>query len=306
MKIGFYGIDEESTSAPTLCAENLKEALSERGHRTVYVASRSEGEQCDVVHWSSLMDKTLPSRWDVPTVLRYHGDVQWREPFLNYTPHPLLKSAKEILVDIGKIWQFDHVVFTTEYLQDSITSIPGLPVPSNSVVYNGVSDVFTPTCDDSILQKYGIEHPYVLHISSKSRRKNPENLVAALDRIAEAGYNIAIAGPGWDNEYSVGWVDTEDLPALYTHSEAFVFPSYHECFGLPPAESLACGTSPVVSNRYALEETIGEHGILCDPADVDSIKDATMTAIERDTDPYRIMDWTTAAEEMEEVYDVVS
>ena len=43
-----------------------------------------------------------------------------------------------------------------------------------------------------------------------------------------------------------GYVPFEDLPALYSLAEMFVFPSMHEGFGLPVVEAMACGV-PVIT-----------------------------------------------------------
>ena len=45
-----------------------------------------------------------------------------------------------------------------------------------------------------------------------------------------------------------GYVPFEDLPALYSLAEMFVFPSLYEGFGLPVIEAMACGT-PVITGR---------------------------------------------------------
>ena len=47
-----------------------------------------------------------------------------------------------------------------------------------------------------------------------------------------------------------GYVPFEDLPALYSLAEMFVFPSLYEGFGLPVIEAMACGT-PVITGHVA-------------------------------------------------------
>jgi glycosyltransferase involved in cell wall biosynthesis len=43
--------------------------------------------------------------------------------------------------------------------------------------------------------------------------------------------------------------------------------SWHEGFGLPPLEAMACGTAAVVSDRGALPEIAGPGARVVDPAD---------------------------------------
>ena len=58
------------------------------------------------------------------------------------------------------------------------------------------------------------------------------------------------------------------MEALYSGALALLFPSYHEGFGLPPLEAMACGTPVVASNRSAIPEVTGDAAALVDPDDI--------------------------------------
>ncbi|MDW8352887.1 MAG: glycosyltransferase, partial [Anaerolineae bacterium] len=45
-------------------------------------------------------------------------------------------------------------------------------------------------------------------------------------------------------------------------ARVYVQASAHEGFGVSLAEGMACGCVPVVADRYALPETVGEAGII--------------------------------------------
>ena len=68
-----------------------------------------------------------------------------------------------------------------------------------------------------------------------------------------------------------GFVPDEDLPALYSAADLFVFPSLYEGFGLPVLEALACGTPVVASNASSLPEVAGEAALLVDPSSVEAL-----------------------------------
>ncbi|MEK7634219.1 MAG: glycosyltransferase, partial [Patescibacteria group bacterium] len=51
-------------------------------------------------------------------------------------------------------------------------------------------------------------------------------------------------------------VEDEDLPYLYNAASLTVYLSTYEGFGLPPLESLACGTKVIAGNNSSLKETI--------------------------------------------------
>ncbi|TRZ99444.1 MAG: glycosyltransferase family 1 protein, partial [Deltaproteobacteria bacterium] len=64
-----------------------------------------------------------------------------------------------------------------------------------------------------------------------------------------------------------GFVPDDDLPALYTAAEAFVYPSVYEGFGLPVLEAMGCGTPVLCSDASSLPEVAGDGGILLPPGD---------------------------------------
>jgi glycosyltransferase involved in cell wall biosynthesis len=66
-------------------------------------------------------------------------------------------------------------------------------------------------------------------------------------------------------------VSREDLIALYSTAEAFVFPSWIEGFGIPLLEAMTCGAPIVASNRGSIPEVLGDAGLLVDVEDVQGL-----------------------------------
>lgn len=62
----------------------------------------------------------------------------------------------------------------------------------------------------------------------------------------------------------IGYVDDEDLAALYSGAEWFTYTSRYEGFGLPPLEAMSCGCPVITSNNTSLPEVVGDAGILID------------------------------------------
>jgi glycosyltransferase involved in cell wall biosynthesis len=59
----------------------------------------------------------------------------------------------------------------------------------------------------------------------------------------------------------------EDLIALFSMAEAFVFPSWFEGFGLPIVEAMVCGAPVIASDRYSIPEVCGGAALLADAED---------------------------------------
>jgi glycosyltransferase involved in cell wall biosynthesis len=68
-----------------------------------------------------------------------------------------------------------------------------------------------------------------------------------------------------------GFVDDNDLAAIYSDSIGFIFPSLYEGFGLPLLEAMQCGCPVISSNTSSLPEVVGEAGILVAPTDKDAL-----------------------------------
>jgi glycosyltransferase involved in cell wall biosynthesis len=79
------------------------------------------------------------------------------------------------------------------------------------------------------------------------------------------------AGLGKDALVMTGYVADDDLVALYNLADLFVFPSWHEGFGLPALEAMACGTPVIGSASTSIPEVIGRKDALFDPFDPKAI-----------------------------------
>ncbi|WP_347473289.1 glycosyltransferase family 1 protein [Acinetobacter thermotolerans] len=62
-------------------------------------------------------------------------------------------------------------------------------------------------------------------------------------------------------------ITDEDMILFYNLCELFVFPSWHEGFGLPVLEAMSCGAPVICSNTSSLPEVIGRQDVLFDPFD---------------------------------------
>lgn len=77
--------------------------------------------------------------------------------------------------------------------------------------------------------------------------------------------SIENLGDKKDKILRIGYVDDEDVSALYSAAEMFVFPSLYEGFGIPVLEAMKCGLPVICSNTSSLPEVIGDCGIQINP-----------------------------------------
>ena len=146
--------------------------------------------------------------------------------------------------------------------------------------------------------RYGLpDAPYLLSVATIEPRKNLTHLITCFSRlVAEnpgfAPHLVLVGREGWKTEriraahadsaareriHFTGYVEDEDLSALYSGARAFAYLSLYEGFGLPVLEAMQCGTPVIASERTSLPEVVGDAGLLIDPTDVDASCQAFLT-----------------------------
>jgi len=86
-------------------------------------------------------------------------------------------------------------------------------------------------------------------------------------------YDIPEDGWGRDVLFP-GWLDQQDLPAIYASARLFLYPSNLEAFPIPLTEAMASGTPIVTSDANGLEEIAGDAALRVPPDDPERIAEA--------------------------------
>jgi glycosyltransferase involved in cell wall biosynthesis len=150
------------------------------------------------------------------------------------------------------------------------------------------NDGFRPITDrtvlDAVRRRYALPDRFILAVIKYASRKNFGNLIAAFENLRRTtecklvvvgrdcdryrdDYRLAERGLT-DDVLFLGWVEQDELPAIYNLAEFLFFPSIIEEFGIPVCEALACGLPMAVSKVGAPPDLAGEAGIFVDPYDV--------------------------------------
>jgi glycosyltransferase involved in cell wall biosynthesis len=79
-----------------------------------------------------------------------------------------------------------------------------------------------------------------------------------------------------DKVCHLGYVEQDDLQAIYELATALVMPSLFESVSIPIYEAFQVGTPVMASNILAIPEQVGDAGLLFDPTSVASIKEAIL------------------------------
>lgn len=177
-------------------------------------------------------------------------------------------------------------------------------ISENKIVVapSAVSGEFHPVrdadCLTRIRMKYQLPAHFILFVGTIEPGKNLLKLVQAFRELkrkrSELPQHLILAGArGWDAHafeteiarqsaddiHLLGFVAEEDLPALYSAAELFVFPSLYEGFGLPLLEAMACGTPAIASDVSAMPEVAGDAAMLFSPYDATELASAMERAL---------------------------
>lgn len=147
-------------------------------------------------------------------------------------------------------------------------------------------------------EKYNIplDKKYIFSLCTIEPRKNLlfaiKNFLKFIDKNNINDFIFVLGGGHWDAFLSqfkeevgniekykdkivrIGYVDDEDLSALYSDAFCFVYPSLYEGFGLPPLEAMKCGAPVITSDVSSLPEVVGDDAIKINPKDDVALQNA--------------------------------
>jgi glycosyltransferase involved in cell wall biosynthesis len=230
----------------------------------------------------------------------------------------------------------DAVIAVSECTKRDAVRFYGIPEEKITVIYEGVNPRFrlaSPEAIAAVRARYGLPEHFILYVGTIEPRKNLTALLEAFHHLlATHDLRLVFVGKkGWlyegffrrlrelgleDRVIFTGYVPDEDLPAIYSAADLFVFPSLYEGFGLPVLEAMACGTPVVCSNTSSLPEVAGDAALLVDPADVRALAGAMERVLTDETlradlqarglEQARRFSWARAAQETMQVYENVA
>lgn len=144
------------------------------------------------------------------------------------------------------------------------------------------------TGKQALCTRFGLVRPFLMYSGATDERKNHLRLIKAFSLLPTAlrnNYQLAIVGHLPDEHKEkfeayaklcglkssdvivTGRVTDTEMVQFYNLCELFVFPSWHEGFGLPALEAMSCGAPVIGSNTSSLPEVIGRADALFDPFD---------------------------------------
>lgn len=260
----------------------------------------AEKAGCDILHCTS---NTAPVFCRVPLVLTLHDIIYMERSIAGMLTGPSTAYQKfgniyrKLIVP--RIMKKSRKIITVSHFEKNrIADFFGMKNDNRlTAVYNGVSTHFRPVTDAAALKRvkalYRLPAHYFFFLGNTDPKKNTRGVLQAFaafrkqhptdyklvmldyDRKELAKLLEEINSPELaDHIILTGYVKNTDLPAIYCQSQAFLYPSLRESFGIPMLEAMACGVPVITSNTSSMPEVAGEAALIIDPGKPEEITDA--------------------------------
>ncbi|MDP3685236.1 MAG: glycosyltransferase family 1 protein [bacterium] len=242
--------------------------------------------------------RLLATKVDLIHFLNFNAPIGYRRPFV-VTIHDLTRfhfpgerhrsrfhQWAYAKVFSSAVHGAERIIAVSQFTKEELIQKFPSVAPKVSVISEGVEERFfasPASSDNAVLRRLGIPTPYVLYVGLWMKHKNLPGLLEAFKAARAAGFAGSLVvtgdeGSGGEHVRHVpeaaelrdalilpGRVSDEDLPTLYRHARAFVFPSFSEGFGLPPLEAMASGTPVIAARASSLPEILGDAALYADP-----------------------------------------
>ena len=260
-------------AARLAAAEVLREAFIQRLEPDViHITSLFEGYVGDAVTSVGEYDQHTPvsiTLYDLIPMLnrdQYLSDNPRYEEYYMSKAQSLKKAAINLAIsDFSRIEAAQLLGIESQFITNK----------SSAAEPNFRPMVYEESLIDQTLSRYGISRPFILYTGGSDTRKNLVRLIRAYQRLPQSEYQctqLVFAGrmsldflrevkslrQADDQLVFTDFIAEEDLVALYNLCECFVFPSWHEGFGLPILEAMSCGAVVVAANAASVPEVLGE------------------------------------------------
>jgi glycosyltransferase involved in cell wall biosynthesis len=240
----------------------------------------------DVVHSPYVLGPLMSS---VPVVVTVHDLIFERHP--EYTPNRLVRFAYKSMA-AASLRRASEVVAVSDATRRDLEHWYPATRGRTHVIPNGVSRTFSRVDDQARLadvrMRYSLPPRFVLAVGAGRPHKNLAVLVEAARELKGGGIGVVLASApdrrfpddvgdlirryGLEQDVRrIAAVREEDMAALYTLADVFVFPSFVEGFGLPVLEAMAAGTPVVASDIPVLREVAGDAFLPFDPTDASAL-----------------------------------
>jgi glycosyltransferase involved in cell wall biosynthesis len=274
-------------------------------------------------------------------VITVHDLTDVLTPRVGATP---LVQAGRLFFARRALARADRILAVSHSSKRELAHVFGIPENKIAVIYNAVDERFLrePLAADAqrILERHAVSYPFVLYAGKVKLEKNLPRLIEAFavakddlrDDPELSRLKLLLIGDELgkhpdlrravvrtrlrEDVRFLGFVPHAVLSVFYARARAFLFPSLHEGFGLPPLEAMAHGTPVLTSNVSSLPEVFTQAALLVNPENVFDIARGIRqiltegvlreALIRRGHELVKKFSWERSARQVREVYEAIA
>jgi glycosyltransferase involved in cell wall biosynthesis len=246
----------------------------------IWLPRQSTRDRIDVLHspynyslpWSSHCPRVLTLHDAIGTVY-YRAQARWKD---RLSPGSLKSRLHEWVAKS----RADRIITVSNHSRRDLIEALGIPESKIAVIYEAAEPRFSQRVSADAIEharrKYELPQRYVFYVGGWEQRKNVPFLVRAFAAARLDGVKLVLGGGNYDERAALaglarelgisdrvtmlGWIDDDDLPAIYSGAICFVYPSEYEGFGLQLCEAMATGCPTLAARATSLPEVLGIGG----------------------------------------------
>ncbi len=289
MKIGVWKPQRDETSV-RIYTDNVIEHLKAFGHQLSFFSRHDEIPAVDIIWDPTCTGAQYPNRkilqTSIPWIVTVHGASNLSLPlkynFPGFSDRLIgwyINARRKFMWSIYK-QKVAHVITVSKYAKEELIEYLHLEPNQVSVIYHGY--------DDTLFYRQSGEKRYLLHVSVYQPKKNVDRIIEAYNQLKEdTKLPLVVICPNYPGSVSdpkITLIPTplsrKQIAKYMKEAYAFIFPSFHESFGMPLVEAMACGVPVITSNVTACPEITGNAGLYIDPHDTTALRSAMQKLME--------------------------
>ncbi|MCX7747183.1 MAG: glycosyltransferase family 4 protein [Clostridia bacterium] len=221
---------------------------------------------------------------------------------------PLMENIKRYIVKKAVAKHATQIICESNYVKSDIVKflkadvnrINVIPAPPPATAKRDYSaNEF-----EKVKSKYSLPDRYLFYPAAQFWfHKNHMGLIEAFKRVESKHKDVHLVLTGKKDEeilrknllditarikelklenkvHILGFIDYEDMPAIYKMAEMLVMPTLFESISIPVYEAFGTGTAVCCSNVVGLPEQVGDAGLLFNPLDIEDMAEKVCTMLE--------------------------
>ncbi len=211
-----------------------------------------------------------------PGIICVHDVAYKTHPEYFKTLHGRLSVLWHKLVYRIAMWSKYPIITVSYFSKYSIIDTYHINPERIHVIGNGWQHIKDIEPDFNVLKKNHLETKnFYFTLGNINYNKNTQWVISYAKKhpnemFVLSGIRVKNSNVDIDNIKNVKWLgylSDQEIVALYRECKAFIFPSIHEGFGIPPMEALSQGAKIIVANTTCLPEIYQGCAIYVDPYD---------------------------------------